>query len=57
MKNVQAYAAIFLSNAAVFSIIGALVFHEPTVKTDLCLKGYPEYDEFLKDIRSMTNND
>ena len=57
MKNVHAYAAIFLSNAAVFSIIGALVFHEPTVKTDLCLKGYPEYDEFLKDIRSMTNND
>jgi len=34
MKNVHAYAAIFLASAAVFSIIGALVFgSEPTVKT------------------------
>jgi len=29
----------------VVATIGALVFHEPTVKTDLCHKGYPEYDE------------
>ena len=36
---------ITLAIAAVFSIIGALVFHEPTVKTDLYLKEYPEYDE------------
>jgi len=49
MKNVHTYAAIFLACAAalMFSqLLVALVFgSEPTVETDLCLKGYPEYDE------------
>ena len=39
MKNVHAYAAIFLASPAVFSIIGALVFgSEPTVMTVATVK-------------------